>query len=258
MATPRNAAIVLDEVNAVISLNTDTQVLLSGTFAVHPRSLAVTILVPGEDSRVCLMADCASLRPGVWTLAINMAAYDPVLFRLHNAGNGDLIVYGMTALADISSDPALLMGATQRRDGVAFVSQSVESNLLTYDVILIPPLENISVYRLGLHLLDPRQDRYYGVWGLDFAPGSSWQRGQLRLDLSSRVAQGEVNGMAVPVDLGPFDIEVGDIDVQTAWWRLDVPSYLALYRSARFSRDAASQIKYQHYQNISPTILLAP
>ncbi len=250
-------AVVVDEINTSISLTTETETLLSGMFIKHPQSLTITILVPEAESQVCLVTECVSLQPGVWMLDVNVNAYDSDSFRLRNAGNGDLIVYGVRAFEVTTSDPAPSFGATQRRDGVAFVSQFIDGDNLTYEVILIPPLENVPVYRLGLHLLDPQQDKYYGVWGLDFVPGDRWQRGYLYLDLSSRVAQGEVNGALVPVDLGPFEIEAGEIDVQTVWWRLDMPSYLALYRSARFVRDATSQIELR-IREIPPTILVAP
>jgi hypothetical protein len=250
--------IVVDETNTSISLTTETETLLSGMFIRRPQSLAITILVSDVDSQVCLMAECVNLRPGVWTFAVDVNAYNPDSFYLRNAGNEDLIVYGMRAFEVSSGDPTLPFVATHRREGVAFVSQFVDSETLTYEVILIPPSENIPIYRLGLHLFDPQQGKHYGVWGLDFAPGNPRQQGYFRLDLNSRVAHGEVDGSTVPVDLGPFDIEFGEITVQTVWWRLDVPSYLALYRSVQFVRDATSQIEIRSYRSVLPTILIIP
>jgi hypothetical protein len=248
--------IVLDDADGIISLKTPTDVLLAGKLAGRPQSLLVTVFVPDEGAKVCLKSDCSNLQPGVWTLDLNVGDADSLV--LHNIGHVDLIVYGMKAFEVVKGDAELQLEVTQRRDGVAFVMQSVGNHDLSYDVTLLPPSGNNSTYRLGLHLFDIQQGKYFGVWGLDFAPGTARIQGHIHLDLQTRIAEGEVNGVAVPVDLGPFDIEMGNIEVQVVWWKLDKPSYLALYHGAVFVRDANARIEFEQYREIPPTILVAP
>jgi hypothetical protein len=170
----------------------------------------------------------------------------------------DLIVFGMKVYKVRKGDPKLLLEVTQRREGVAFVTQSIGNHDLTYEITLVSPVGNASIYRLGLHLFDDQQGKYFGVWGLDFDPEIPLQNGYLHLDLRTRVAEGKVDDEVIPVDSGSFDIKTGDIEVQAVWWKLDAPSYVALYRSARFIQDENSQIVFKQYRDIPPTILGAP
>lgn len=229
---------------------------LDTALSAAPRTVQALILTPPPGADVCVTGTCVSLDPGVWLF--DFAVQDTDKLFLENQGVASLYFYRVKALAVATGDGSSRLEVARRLEGVAFVTQSAGATDITYEIALIPPQGNFWTYRLGLHLFDPTQKRYFGVWGLDFAPTDSLQTGRLHLDLASRTAKGWVDGAEVPLDVGPAEIETGAVEVQVVWWRLYAPSYLALYEGARFVRDAAAHVEFEGLQSIPPTLLAAP
>lgn len=249
--------IVYDTAQQFLGAYVGATPVLKGDLIGPPLTIQGLVFAPTKGSVLCLVDACEGLQPGVWLFDIDVEDGGGT-FSLRNSGTVPLTLHSLKALAVETGDAQALFEVLHRTEGAAFVTQSVEDTTLIYDVSLIPPKSNFSTYRLGLHLFDPAQSRYFGVWGLDFRPSEDVQHGTLLLDVATRMAQGTVDGVEVPVDLGPFDIEVGNIEVQVVWWKLDTPSYLSLAKSARFVRDAANQVSFVMLTDIPPTILIAP
>ncbi len=124
---------------------------------------------------------------------------------------------------------------------------------------LLRPLGDPSVYRLSLYVADLNTRQLFGAWGLDFSRPDRLQQGELNLDLKSRAAQGIVNGVEAPVDVGPQNVKHGDFESQVVWWRMaEQPINLALCHCARFSRQPGAQIEFKAVAKRAPLVIIPP
>jgi len=233
----------------------ETGVSLQSELDAASSTVQVFVLSPSDDATICLGDDYVVLDAGVWT--VDLAVAGSTALELRNCGSTPVSIHSLQALAADTGSNNDALEATKRPDGVAFVNQTLVGSELIYDVVLVPPEGSVAVYRLGLHMIEQTHSEIFGVWALDFPPSESVDVGQLRIDLVDRTAQGYVNGEDVPVELGPFDAEIGMMEAQVVWWRLGTPSYLSLHRATTFQHTASDVDSIELLAPIPPTLLIA-
>jgi hypothetical protein len=244
----------LDEELLVLSF--DASPSLEGELQASPKTLQLSVLVPDSDAQLCVDDKRAELSRGVWV--VDLAVDSRSDLQVQNCGGKPVALRRVQATSAVTGDPGELLETIRRSDGVAFVSQTLEGDELVYEVVLVPPQQSIGTYRLGLHVIGLSEPGIFGVWGLDFPIADEVEFGELRVNLVDRTSRGMVNGQQIPVDLGPFELEAGTMEVQVVWWQLGNPSYLDLQRTARFERDDRGVSDVTLTPVILPSILVAP
>ena len=248
--------IMVDAANGHLEARLGTDQVLAGDVSDQPRTLQVTLLVLTDTAEIHLAETTVALSPGVWLADIALGDSDGV--RLENTGTAPVLLHRIKALEVDTGDPDQFLELEQRPEGLAYVTQSSGETDLAYEVTLLRPADDsLFVYRLGVHIFDPVTSQLFGVWGLDFG-SERLQQGALRIDLATQTAQGTVGDTQVPVDMGHHEVESGDFEVQLVWWRLDSSSYLSLYPSAHFTRDAEGWVQLEAASEIPVTILTSP
>jgi len=266
--TGESLQIVVDAANGHLEARLGTDQVLAGDMSDQPRTLQVTLLVLTDTAEIHLAETTVALSPGVWLADIALGDSDGARrsagVRLENTGTAPVLLHRIKALEVDTGDPDQSLELEQRPEGLAYVTQSSGETELAYEVTLLRPADDSSfVYRLGIHVFDPATSQLFGVWGLDFGPERLQQRdgpqaGALWIDLATQTAQGTVGDTQVPVDMGHHEVESGDFEVQLVWWRLNSPSYLSLYPSAHFTRDAEGWVQLEAAREIPVTILTSP
>jgi hypothetical protein len=249
--------IAVDAADGLLEARLGTDQVLEGDMFGRPQTLQVTLLVLTDTAEIYLTEIPVELSPGVWLADIALGDSDSVL--LENTGIAPVLLHRIKSLGVDTGDPDQFLELERRPEGVAFVTQSIGETGLEYEATLVRPADDGSfVYRLGVHIFDPVTSRHFGVWGLDFSGPERLQQGALRINLATQAAQGTVESVQVPVDMGHHEVESGSFEIQLVWWRLGSPSHLSLYPSAHFTRDTEGRVQLEEASEIPVTILAPP
>ncbi len=201
------------------------------TVQVHVYSMdANRFTLPGAASP-------ASLPAGGWILDFDLRCVPGGRMGLgHAAGNA--VLAEVRVLGATTGQPGACLERAPLRTGAAYVEQEIqEDGRVRLDAALVRPEgSGERIYRLGLHIIDPAQQKLFGVWGLDFPPGQRVRHGSLQLDLRDRSSRGEVDGRPAELATGSYDVEAGSFEGDVVWWQLNPIEQLAIEPMLWFRR----------------------
>jgi hypothetical protein len=171
-----------------------------------------------------------SLGPGGYLLDLDLGCVPSgasrIVFR-HRAGALFLRRWQATA-ADVPRRGGGCLQTVPLQVGMGYVEQRVISpGQIEYAVTLLaPPGAGERTYRLGLHAVQEKTAKLYGVWSIDFAANTRVQEALLRLDLGRRTAQATADEPGagdhpLRVEITSLIVDQGDFESDAVWWQFN-------------------------------------
>jgi hypothetical protein len=212
----------------------------------RPRTVQMYVYSVDAGNRLTLpgKASPASLPPGGWILDFDLGCVPGGRIGIDHAA-GAAVLAEVRVLAAATGRPGVCLEQAPLRTGAVYVTQEVlDGGKIRLDAMLVRPEgARERLYRLGLHVIDPAQQKLFGVWNLDFPPGERVQRGRLELDLLDRSSHGEVDGRPVELTTGSFDRAEGSFEGDVVLWQLSPTEQILIEPMLWFQRSAAGPVE---------------
>lgn len=206
-----------------------------------PRTVQVRLFSVGTGTRLAVagLGEPLELPPGGWLLDLDLGCIPAKQVEVDLAA-GDALLADVRVLGAATGEAGACVETAPLRAGAVYLEQRVLGAEVTFDAVLVRPEgAGERIYRVGFHVIDPAQQKLFGVWSLDFPPGERARRGSLRLDLGDRSAGGELDGQPARLETGSFDVDSGSFKGDLVLWQLNPIDQLLVEPVLWFRRPAA-------------------
>jgi hypothetical protein len=109
--------------------------------------------------------------------------------------------------------------------------------------VLRPEGAGERLYRLGLHVNEPFQEKLFGTRSLDFPPQPRVQHGTLEIDLRDRSSRGEIAGHPIQVEVSSFEHDAGSFSAAAVWWQFNPLEQLQIEPMLWFLRQRTGAVQ---------------
>ncbi len=228
----------LDRGNGVLTARLDQEVREAGLGPDTPRTVQVHLFSLSDNGRVSVAGSegTVPLSAGGWLLDLDLGCLGKESLAVGHTG--EAVLSDVQVLGTATGKRGACVETSRLPVGAVYLEQAApaEERVRFEAVLLRPDNAGERLYRLGLHVIDPVQQKLFGVWSLDFPPGDRLQRGVLEIDLGDRSSRGEVEGRPISPVTGSFDIGTGSFEGDAVWWQLSPAEQLQMEPMLWFRR----------------------
>lgn len=212
----------------------------------RPRTVQVRVYSLAPESRLEIggLGPPVELGSGGWLLDLDLScARDGRVGVAHAAG--EVILADIQVLGAATGEAGTCLERVPLRTGAAYLEQEVvDGGRVRLDAVVVrPQASGEEIYRLGFHIIDPRQRKLFGVWSLDFPPGERVRRGSLELDLRDRSSRGALEGRPVDLEVTSQETGAGVFEADAVWWRLNPVEQLLVEPMLWFERSEEGAVE---------------
>ena len=153
---------------------------------------------------------------------------------------GELVLADARLLGIRTGDPSACLETASLAGGGAYLEQEPlgDGRVRWRATVVRPQHADARVYRLGIHVIEARHEKLFGVWSLDFAPGARVRRGTLEVDLRDRSARAEIDAQAAPAGTCCSTRMLARFSANAVWWQLNPIEQLKVESTLSFDRSA--------------------
>ncbi|HWM90331.1 MAG TPA: hypothetical protein VN493_06150 [Thermoanaerobaculia bacterium] len=230
---------------AAVSLGAEARDLSLG--AGTPRTVQMRVFSAGTGARLAVQGLGApvDLPPGGWLVDLDLAcagAAGSGRFVVSHT-EGDALLADVQVLGAVTGQAGACVETSPLPEGAAYVEQQIlDGHRVRLDAVLLRPRGEQRVYRLSYHIGEEKGGQF-GVWSLDFQPGTRVQRGTLELDLGDRSAAGAIDGRPTAPETCCFDKQARSFEGGIAWWRLHPTEQLRVEPMLWFLRSGSGSVE---------------
>ncbi|HEX7184324.1 MAG TPA: hypothetical protein VF756_21020 [Thermoanaerobaculia bacterium] len=248
LAWPERATLALASSGGALEARLGTEARMRELGPGKPLTVQVRVysLDPGSRLEIAGLGPPVALGLGGWLLDVDLScAADGRIGMAHAVG--EVILADVQVLGAVTGQAGRCLERAPLRTGAAYLEQEVldEGRVRLDAVVVRPQSSGENVYRLGFHVIDPRQQKLFGVWSLDFPPGERVRHGSLELDLRDRSSRGALDGRPVDLQVTSLDTGAGSFEADAVWWQVNPVEQLLVEPMLWFERseDGAVEMK---------------
>jgi hypothetical protein len=212
----------------------------------RPRTVQVRLYSLDTSSQLQLTAPGAPMPLGLggWLVDVDLGCVAGGRIGIRHAA-GDVVLSDVRVLRTVTGRPGACVERIPLPTGIAYFEQDDLGNgrVRLRAAVLRPQGAGERAYRLGLHVMELKEGKLFGVWSLDFPPDERVRRGSLELDLRDRSSHGEIDGRPVDLEISSFDHDAGSFEADAVWWQFNPLEQLRIERRLWFERTQQGSVR---------------